>query len=637
MPPQDPPTFQIGLCMAGAISGGAYAAGVVDFLLEALEEWEKRRGQPGVPAHRVKIAAVSGASAGGMISAILCRALVTGVEPVRDPLKYTEAPAADPERQTQPYRNPLFAAWVENIDIRHLLATRDLADPKLSVASALDSTVLGQICRNVLYWTGPKRDKPPPYVADPLDIYFTTTNLRGVAYGIPLTGATQGYRHMMTAHADYSRFQLTWQPPPPKTPAEKEKQETDALRLEPELLADSGTWNELTKAALACGAFPVGLAPRLLSRKAAIYGERLWSVPRANPMRHGPEEKPVREDLAEQREIVCGKGEVIRAVSTRERKIDPIWPPGIDDMTESWDYAYWNVDGGVMNNEPMEFARRAIAGPTGRNERSGSAADRAVIMIDPFPNESPLTPDYPAKLGIVAAVRGLFSALVAQARFKPEDLALALDETVFSRYIVFPTYGQSGANYREPAMCAATLGGFGGFLSEAFRRHDFALGRRNCQQFLRQHLVVLEKNRIAIDGYGAAVADVFIKESDGTLAVYGESSSYFDKDGKPLVHDDDPDKGQRLVPVVPLLGTAAGAIALPPRPTSQAVDRDQLRKAITTRIEAVVPRLIDDIPNALLRTVARTVWGAAWLIGQRGKIVDAIMEKIDSSIAVLDR
>jgi hypothetical protein len=278
-----------------------------------------------------------------------------------------------------------------------------------------------------------------------------------------------------------------------------------------------------------------------------------------------------------------------------------------------------------------------MAGPSGRNERSGSAADRAVIMIDPFPNESPLTPDYPAKLGIAAAVRGLFSALVAQARFKPEDLALALDETVFSRYIVFPTYGQGGANFREPAMCAATLSGFGGFLSEAFRRHDYALGRRNCQQFLRRHLVVLEENPIAKQGYGAGVADVFINEDDGTPAKYGESASYFDKDGKPLVHDDDPDKGQRLVPVVPLLGTAAEAIALPPRPTSQAVDRDQLRKAITARIEAVVPRLIDDIPNALLRTVARTVWGAAWLIGQRGKIVDAIMEKIDSSIAVLDR
>ena len=31
-------TFYVGLCMAGAVSGGAYTAGVLDYLIEALEE-----------------------------------------------------------------------------------------------------------------------------------------------------------------------------------------------------------------------------------------------------------------------------------------------------------------------------------------------------------------------------------------------------------------------------------------------------------------------------------------------------------------------------------------------------------------------------------------------------------------------
>jgi len=34
--------YEIGLAMAGAISAGAYAAGVVDFLFQALHEWVKR-------------------------------------------------------------------------------------------------------------------------------------------------------------------------------------------------------------------------------------------------------------------------------------------------------------------------------------------------------------------------------------------------------------------------------------------------------------------------------------------------------------------------------------------------------------------------------------------------------------------
>ena len=38
--------FQIGLAMSGAISAGAYTAGVFDFLIQALDEWEKARNDP---------------------------------------------------------------------------------------------------------------------------------------------------------------------------------------------------------------------------------------------------------------------------------------------------------------------------------------------------------------------------------------------------------------------------------------------------------------------------------------------------------------------------------------------------------------------------------------------------------------
>ncbi|WP_374163184.1 hypothetical protein [Arcticibacter sp. MXS-1] len=36
-------TFHAGLCMAGAVSAGAYTAGVMDYLLEALENWERAK------------------------------------------------------------------------------------------------------------------------------------------------------------------------------------------------------------------------------------------------------------------------------------------------------------------------------------------------------------------------------------------------------------------------------------------------------------------------------------------------------------------------------------------------------------------------------------------------------------------
>ena len=80
------PTFEFGLVMAGAISAGAYTAGVVDFLIEALDAWEEARRLPDYrgPQHRALLKVMSGASAGGMTSAIAGVALQSVVQPVRN-------------------------------------------------------------------------------------------------------------------------------------------------------------------------------------------------------------------------------------------------------------------------------------------------------------------------------------------------------------------------------------------------------------------------------------------------------------------------------------------------------------------------------------------------------------------------
>jgi len=58
--------FVIGLALAGAISAGAYTAGVLDFLFRALASHNARVGEAGGPKHRVVIKAMSGTSAGGV-------------------------------------------------------------------------------------------------------------------------------------------------------------------------------------------------------------------------------------------------------------------------------------------------------------------------------------------------------------------------------------------------------------------------------------------------------------------------------------------------------------------------------------------------------------------------------------------
>ena len=104
--------FQIGLTMSGAISAGAYTAGVLDFLIEALDAWEDARNGPDadtVPGHRVGIKVMSGASAGAITAAIGAIALVDA-----EPDGKRKAPGAYvKEGFTYSYYMPkLYETWV---------------------------------------------------------------------------------------------------------------------------------------------------------------------------------------------------------------------------------------------------------------------------------------------------------------------------------------------------------------------------------------------------------------------------------------------------------------------------------------------------------------------------------------------
>jgi predicted patatin/cPLA2 family phospholipase len=39
-------SFHLGVIMAGAVSAGAYTAGVLDFLMEVLEQWYAAKASP---------------------------------------------------------------------------------------------------------------------------------------------------------------------------------------------------------------------------------------------------------------------------------------------------------------------------------------------------------------------------------------------------------------------------------------------------------------------------------------------------------------------------------------------------------------------------------------------------------------
>jgi predicted acylesterase/phospholipase RssA len=575
-------TFEIGLVLAGAVSAGAYTSGVIDFLLEALEQWEaaKRRGDPDVPPHNVRIKVITGTSAGAITAAVLTSSLRADLKPVR-----ALQPGPNPA-------NKLYDAWVDRVDIFPLLDNGDLSYGH-RVQSVLNSDALDAIAK-VAVSVSYSRQSWPTYVSDPLQVYLCTTNLRGVPYSIQFAGEEGSVGYGMSLHADYMRFLLSATP----------RGEEDALPLD--LHASGGNWDVMTSAALASGAFPIGLSARVLTRKAGDYNRRPWHI--ASP------------------QLVDGK----QVSVDREMTIDPSWPKTVNQQPDGYAYEFVNVDGGVINNEPVELARRALAGIEGRNPRDPDKATRAVLMVDPFPNEVNLDLTYDAqkRKPMLTAAMDLLSAMIYQMRFKVEELELARDEGVFSRFVISPVRWERGATQSVRArfaMACGALGGFGGFLSRDFRHHDFLLGRINCQQFLREHFYLDASNPV-FDGWS--------RDLKAKLQVKRTYSSA--TEGQTRRSDID------ALSIIPLLGTAAGdaidggynALVWP---KGKGPDMGKLEDALMNRMRALVNHVLKtELEGSIVRQYLRLTWGGyrfiKWIT--RDSPVAPIMNKIKTDLAL---
>ena len=512
--------FEIGLVGAGAISAGAYTGGVVDFLAYALDTWyeAKASGSPAAPPHEVQLSAFSGASAGA-ITAALATAYFGSDQP----------PIATPQAaKALVGQNKLYDCWVERIDIQYLLESRDLSEQGNPVISLLDSTILTDIADRGLNVTA--REKRRAYVAPNFELLMTVTNLRGVPYNFDInTGSKASYD--MSLHADYVHFRIN---------EHGDGQSPDRYSMRwSDFGQSSVTKDKMKVSALASGAFPIGLAPRVLDHHIAPspdwYSARTWPVP--TPHTEHPH--------------AC----------VSQLSIPASFP------SPPFNYSFQCVDGGVMNNEPFELARKQLAGPNGSNARESHLADKAVLMIDPFPSDTSFDQAYQAAPDLLGSAMKLFGALKNQARFKPDELMLAARTDVASRYMIAPS--RDGKTY---PIASGSLGGFGGFLKRDFRSHDYFLARRNAQKFFRDHFVLNEDNELF-----KAWTDDLRKEH-----------CVKDSSGNPVIRD-----GRRLLPVIPLIGEAARECAMPEWPQYTSNDMDGLMQQAELRLTAVSQRLVD--------------------------------------------
>jgi hypothetical protein len=529
-------TFEVGIVMAGAISAGAYTAGVMDFIIEALDAYEEAKRAPGWngPTHDVRIPVLAGASAGGMTAAIAALHTFYGLKHVWPGEAAPESPA-----------NRLYSSWVKDVSIEALLETTDLDDggDVDSAKSALCCDVLAKIVDDA--FTLSEKVRVPRWVGRgddrSLRVLLTVTNLRGVPYSFKLFGDSDKYG--MLNHGDYLDFTVGLDPPKPVGSVSLDIRDTRGRG-----------WNLFRTAALATGAFPIGLMPRKLDRETSDYGFS---------------DRVVYQDL--------------------EGNTHAVKPD--DSIDGEQDYPFVAIDGGVIDNEPFEITRRHLSGAAAvHNERAGKCATKAVVLVDPFPNIVK-APKYDPNDTLVSIVPKLFSALMDQARFKPEELKLAEQDDVYSRFIICPRRPSNGNELAETyPIASGVLGGFGGFLHESFRRHDYLLGRRNAQAFLRWEFALPESNPL-FDDFKTGREAWYVSKAGKPESFGSTDDSNLEKFSEAL-NGPEHARGLPIIPLVPRLRTPI-EIGPDDLPKPEKISLDELNQRITRRASRVLQTIID--------------------------------------------
>jgi len=441
-------TYHIGLSMAGAVSAGSYTAGMLTQLFETINVWYdyKTKGitfktpdgeevtisPDEMPQHEICIEALSGASAGGMCTALLAVCLAEG--------KFDR----------------LYDTWVNQVDLKPMLSTSDIQSTNSPIYSLFNVNVIDKIAEGITNFVF-NPDKPwPSYLAEQIDMYLTLTNLEGVPYDLSFNSTTSSNQFIKN-FADYKRFTLN-------KPGSVLLIPNDSTLLNPHAKTSQSNvkeWSDLVTACVASGAFPFGLKPRTIARRKVEYDQREWYF--TYQMQPGIKPEP--------------------------QYINASWADGTPDPI---DFQY--VDGGVMNNEPFELVRRRLAINQGywRNPTAGDKALSGVIMIDPFPSDAPAISgsEYSKLPEIQQLLPALLGSMRNQALFSQDLLYSALDPSVYSRFLVSPSRYELKNGAFVPAsepLASSTLGAFGGFISGSLRNHDYDLGKRNSYDFLQKY------------------------------------------------------------------------------------------------------------------------------------------------------
>ncbi|MFY7728662.1 MAG: hypothetical protein ACOVRN_04005, partial [Flavobacterium sp.] len=407
--------------------------------------------------------------------------------------------------------NPLYNSWVnlkESTDTKGkhrdmmdlLLDTADIEadalNPSKEVRAGFNSNFIKDIADSMLNKRVSSIYKRP-YIAPGLEVFTTLTNLRGFAYKVQFKTSTGLREHRMRMHRDYAFFKID-------ESADDSYLSADG-RIPVHFNAPDGLNTGILKqAAMSTGAFPVGLESRELTRA-----------------RHYIE-----------------KSKYINLLEAEKVEYHFL-PEG--------DFVSLNVDGGVINNEPYEITEQLLEDrrearllneyqrlldanddintpPFNVPEiaRDATNFESMVLMIDPFPSDDINEDAFRAQKAWRNVLPTILSAMRSQLMMKDEQIKRAYLDEDYTRFLIMPQRTDENHEDQKYTIACGSLGGFGGFFSKEFRKHDYFLGRRNCQRFLQRHFTVAANahNPILDYGYGNGATwgtlQLKVKNASGT-------------------------------------------------------------------------------------------------------------------------
>lgn len=550
----DPParTFELGLVLGGTVSAGAYTAGALDLLVQAIDDFYARND--GKPPHSVKLSLAAGSSGGAVCAALLGATLnrrfphLTGAQ---SQLNVDGAGPAD---------NPFWDLWVNRFNFSALMSTDDLHSvvddgnqnkTPQHVPALLNGAMIDNGAAALVNYANAGGDVIRPWSAQPFRIAATACNLRGIPYtikGIPTYSGYTGYSFV--EHDDYAWFAAPNGLRADDTGDDQGKRRPDEfwLSISPRQGVSVG-FDILANYARASGSMPIGLPARPLSRPPEHYVYR----PEVRPLMDG------------------------------NYQIDwpqPDWPE-LSDVMVGNGYSFTAVDGGTLNNDPVKIAHRALAGLIGVNPRDGSQANRAMFMIDPLADQPSSTNG--VGLSLVAVAKALIGTFVGGARYLTADLELFADEQVFSRFQLVPNRSDPSGGptplVGEKALAGTDFQALAGWLARPYRVHDYLLGRWNMVTYLRREFLLPANNPI-FAGW------TFNERSDCACNVAGDRTA--------ITEATNPNT--YWLPIIPLPPDNFETIE--PEWPKVALDRQQLTEMVEARADAVLSKLrADNLPG----------------------------------------